>query len=124
MMLAGTMVGVCEALLLAHKAGLDCERLLDLMKNGGAASQIKKDYGTRMLHRDFGPGFYIEYFVKDLGIVLDECRRLNIAVPGNALAYQFYTMMMAKGRGRMGYHALLTVLEDMNDMQVRDYSKK
>lgn len=46
--------------------------------------------GPRMLKRDFDPGFYVEHFVKDLGIVLDECRRMELAVPGTALAFQLY----------------------------------
>ena len=61
-----------------------------------------KAYGTRMLRRDFEPGFYVELFVKDLGIVLDECRRMKLAVPGTALAYQLYQAMLAQGKNKMG----------------------
>lgn len=55
-----------------------------------------------MIKRDFDPGFYVEHFVKDLGIVLDECRRMNLSVPGTAQAFQLYQLMMAQGKGRMG----------------------
>ena len=75
--------------------------------------------GPKMIDRDFEPSFYVEHFVKDLGIVLDECRRVNLAVPGTALAFQFYQLMVAQGKGRMGNQALITVLEEMNRTEVQ-----
>jgi len=77
--------------------------------------------GPRMLKRDFDPGFYVEHFVKDLGIVLEECRRMKLSVPATAQAYMMYELMMAQGKGRMGTQGLLTVLEEMNRTQVRTY---
>ena len=74
-----------------------------------------------MLKRDFEPGFYVEHFVKDLGIVLDECRRMRLSVPGTALAFQLYETLMAQDKGRKGTQALLTALEEMNRVEVRTY---
>lgn len=91
------------------------------MSKGAAGSFSLEKLGPRMLKRDFEPGFYVEHFVKDLGIVLDECRRMNLSVPGVAQAYQLYQMMMAQDRGRNGTQGLLMVLEELNRTQVRTY---
>lgn len=43
-----------------------------------------------MIKRDFAPGFYVEHFIKDMGIILDECNRMNLCLPGIAVVKQFY----------------------------------
>ena len=93
--IATTMVGLCESLLFAEKAGLDIDQMIKLLSKGAAASFSLEVYGPRMLKRDFEPGFYVEHFVKDLGIVLDEAKRMNITVPGTAQAAQLYQALMA-----------------------------
>ena len=94
-MIANTMVGLCEGLLYAQKAGLNHVKLVNLLSKGGAGNFWLEKFGPRMLKRDFEPGFYVEHFVKDLGIVLDECRRMKLSVPGTALSYQLYMQLMA-----------------------------
>lgn len=112
--IATTMVGLCEGLLYAQKAGLDHQQMIPLLSKGAAGSFSLEKLGPRMLVGDFDPGFYVEHFVKDLGIVLDEARRMQLSVPGTAQAFQLYEMMMAQDKGRMGTQGLLTVLEEMN----------
>ena len=67
-----------------------------------------------MVQRNFDPGFFVEHFEKDLGIALDECKRMGIAMPGLALVRQFYIALKSQGHGRKGYHALLLVLEQLS----------
>ena len=86
-MIGTTMVGLCESLLYAQKAGLNHQQMINLLSKGAAGSFSMEKLGPRMLKRDFEPGFYVEHFVKDLGIVLDECKRSNLSVPGTALAF-------------------------------------
>ena len=86
-MIATTMIGVCEALLYGQKAGLDLPQMVDLLAGGAAGSFSLEKLAPRMLRRDFEPGFYVEHFVKDLGIVLEESKRMGISVPGTALAH-------------------------------------
>jgi len=74
-----------------------------------------------MLRRDFEPGFYVEHFVKDLGIALDEGSRMGLSLPGTAMAKQFYLALVAQGGGRMGTQGLLTTLEKMNNLEVSKY---
>jgi 3-hydroxyisobutyrate dehydrogenase-like beta-hydroxyacid dehydrogenase len=74
-----------------------------------------------MLRRDFEPGFYVEHFVKDLGICLEESRRMGLALPGLALANQFYLALVAQGGARLGTQGLLLVLEKFNNTEIRKY---
>ena len=94
-MIASTMIGLCEGLIYGHKAGLNLDQLIQLLQGGAAGSFSMQRLGPRMLKRDFDPGFYVEHFVKDLGIALDESRRMNISLPGTALAMQFYIALIS-----------------------------
>jgi len=111
MVIAGTMVGVCESLLYGYKAGLDLHRLLESIRGGAAACWTLDHLAPRMLERNFDPGFFVEHFVKDMGIVLEESKRMNLTLPGLALAHGLYQSVIALGHGRSGTHALLLALE-------------
>jgi 3-hydroxyisobutyrate dehydrogenase len=120
-MIASTMIGTCEALLYAHKAGLDINQMINLLSKGAAGSFSLEKLAPRMLRRDFDPGFYVEHFVKDLGICLDEALRMKLSLPGLSLANQFYISLMAQGGGRLGTQGLLTTLERLNNMEIPKY---
>lgn len=119
--LAGAIIGVCEALLYGHKAGLDLKQVLETISGGAAASFQLTNFAPRILKRDLGPGFYVEHFVKDLEIALDECRRMNFALPGLALVHQLYKSLQAYDGDRLGHHALIKVLENMNNLEMKKY---
>jgi len=105
-LIASTMVGVCEALLYAHRAGLDLQRVLESVSTGAAGSWSLSNLAPRIIARDFAAGFYVEHFIKDLGIALDEAARMRLALPGLALARQLYLALQAQGHGRAGTQAL------------------
>jgi 3-hydroxyisobutyrate dehydrogenase len=109
-LIASGMIGVCEALLYAHRAGLDPERVLASVASGAAGSWSLSNYGPRILVGNFEPGFFVEHFIKDMAIALDEARRLRLALPGLALAQQLYQSVQALGYGRKGTHALQLAL--------------
>ena len=115
-LIATNMVGVCEAMLYARKAGLDPTRVLESVGSGAAGSWSVTNLAPRMLDRDFEAGFYVEHFLKDLGIALAEARRLELALPGLALAEQLYQAVRAGGAGRKGTQALLLALERLSDV--------
>lgn len=96
--------------------------MINLLSKGAAGSFSLEKLGPRMMKRDFEPGFYVEHFVKDLGIVLEESKRMNISVPGVALAAQLYQVLVAQGGARMGTQGLLTALELMNATQCKAYN--
>lgn len=107
---AGVMFSVCESMLFAQQAGLDVAQWLELVVPGAAGSAAMANLGPRILEGDYAPGFYIEHFVKDLGLCLEECRRMQLVLPGVTLAEEFYRMMQAQGRGRQGTQALIQCL--------------
>jgi 3-hydroxyisobutyrate dehydrogenase len=115
--LAGTIIGVCESLLYAYKAGLDLETMLSSISKGAAQCWILDNLAPKMVNRNFDPGFFVEHFEKDLGIALDECQRMGIAMPGLALVRQFYIALKSQGHGRLGYHSLLLAIEQLSALK-------
>ncbi|HKO25944.1 MAG TPA: NAD(P)-dependent oxidoreductase [Solirubrobacteraceae bacterium] len=112
--IASGMIGVCEALLYAHRAGLDVEQALDTIKDGAAGSWSLSNYAPRLLKGDLEPGFRIEHFLKDLGIALSEARRMNLSLPGTALAEQLYVAAAAQGLSGKGTQALAIALSELS----------
>lgn len=113
-LIATNMIGVVEGLLYAKKAGLDLNEAIQAVGAGAAGSWSISNLGPRIARRDFQPGFFVEHFLKDLGIALKEAERMNLSLPGLALANQLYIAVKAQGHGRMGTHALMLALEQLN----------
>jgi 3-hydroxyisobutyrate dehydrogenase len=109
-LIAANMVGVCEALLYAYRAGLDLEKVLESVASGAAGSWSLSNLGPRIIRRDFAPGFFVEHFIKDMDIALREAQSLGIALPGLALAHQLYVALAAQGHARDGTQALQLAL--------------
>jgi 3-hydroxyisobutyrate dehydrogenase len=120
-LIASNMIGVCEALLYAHRAGLDLERVMQSVGSGAAGSWSLSNLGPRIIGNNFDPGFFVEHFVKDMGIVLQEAKRMQLALPGLSLAHQLYVALQAQGGGRLGTHALQLALARMSGL---DWSKR
>lgn len=118
-LIASGMVGICEALLYAHKAGLDLATVLQSVAPGAAGSWSLSNLGPRIIANNFDPGFYVEHFIKDMGIALEEARRMGIALPGLALARQLYVAVEAQGHGRAGTHALQLALAAISGIDWR-----
>ncbi len=116
-LIAGNMMGACEGLLYAERAGLDPTRVIESVGAGAAGSWTINNLGPRMIARDFEPGFFVEHFIKDLGIALSEAERLGLALPGLALARQLYEAVRGQGMARKGTQALLVMLERMNGIE-------
>jgi 3-hydroxyisobutyrate dehydrogenase len=110
------MVAVCEALLYAQRSGLDPETVLDTISKGAAGSWSLSNYGPRLLKDDLEPGFKIDHFIKDLGIALNEARRMNLSLPGLALAEQLYVAARAQGHGQNGTQALIVALAHLSSV--------
>ena len=116
-LIASGMVGVCEALLYGHRAGLDLEAVLRSVSTGAAGSWSLANLAPRMLAGNFDPGFFVEHFLKDMGIALAEARRLKLALPGLALAEQLYRAVEAQGHGRSGTQALVLGLAQLSSIE-------
>ena len=113
-LISSNMVAVCEGLLYGHKAGLDLETVFKSVSVGAAGSKALEVLGPRMLARNFEPGFYVEHFIKDMGIALAEAEKMNLGLPGLGLAKQLYEAVRAQGYARKGTQALLLALETLN----------
>ena len=116
-LISSTMIAVCEALLYGHKAGLNLDTVLKSVTVGAAGSKALEVLGPRILKGDFEPGFYVEHFIKDMGIALAEGEKMNLCLPGLALAKQLYESVRALGYGRKGTQALMLALEAMSGVK-------
>lgn len=119
-LIAANMIGVCEALLYGYKAGLDLPTVLQSVSTGAAGSWSLSNLGPRIMDNNFDPGFFVEHFIKDMGIALAEAKRLRLSLPGLALAHQLYVALQAQGHGRDGTHALELALAKMSGVDWRD----
>lgn len=113
-LIATNMIGVCEALLYAYRAGLDLEKVMRSVAPGAAGSWSLSNLGPRIIDNNFDPGFFVEHFIKDMGIALSEAKRMNLALPGLALAHQLYLALAAQGHARDGTHALCLALAQLS----------
>ncbi len=115
-LIAGNMIGVCEALLYAYKAGLDMENVLESVSKGAAGSWSLSNLAPRILKGDFAPGFYVEHFVKDMGIALEDAQKMKLSLPGLALVKQLYLALIAQGGARKGTQALIQALANLSNV--------
>ncbi len=115
-LIATNMIGVCEALLYAYRAGLDLETVLRSVASGAAGSWSLSNLGPRIIENRFEPGFFVNHFLKDLRIALEEAGRMGLALPGLALAHQLYVALAAQGHGEDGTHALQMAMASLSDI--------
>jgi 3-hydroxyisobutyrate dehydrogenase len=115
--IAGTMIGVCESLLYGYRAGLDLPTMLKSISGGAAACWTLNNLAPAIVERNFDPGFYVEHFVKDMGIALAEANRMGLALPGLALVKQMYEAVKAQGHGKLGTQALTLALEQLSHIE-------
>lgn len=113
-LIATNMIGVCESLLYGYKAGLDLTTMLQSVSPGAAGSWSLSNLGPRIIANNFDPGFYVEHFIKDMGIALAEAKRMGLSLPGLALAQQLYLAVAAQGHSRDGTHALQLALASLS----------
>ena len=104
--IAATIMGVCEGLAYAQAAGLDLPTVLSSIGGGAASGFQLKVMGQKIIDGDFAPGFYVEHFIKDLGIALAEAQRMQLDLPALALARKLYEELAQQGHGRLGTQAL------------------
>lgn len=115
-LIAAGMISVCEGLLYAWRAGLDLERVMESVASGAAGSWSLSNLGTRMIAGNFDPGFFVEHFVKDMGIALAEANRMGLHLPGLRLAEELYDRLMAADRARLGTQSLILALAEASDL--------
>jgi 3-hydroxyisobutyrate dehydrogenase len=105
--IASTIMGVSEGLAYAKKSGLDPATVLKSIGGGAASGFQLTVMGGKMIAGDFAPGFYIEHFIKDLGIALAEAERMKLELPGLALARKLFQGLAEQGMARLGTQSLI-----------------
>jgi len=115
--IAGTMIGMVEALIYATKAGLDLETMLQSISGGAAGCWSLDNLAPRILKGDMEPGFFVDHFIKDMAIALEEAQRMKISLPGLSLVHQLYVSVQALGAGRKGTQALYLALKRLAAME-------
>ena len=112
--IATAMVGICEGLLYGYRAGLDLNTVFESIAPGAAGSWSLTNLAPRIIAGNFDPGFFVEHFIKDMGIALGEAKRMKLSLPGLALAEQLYVALAAQGHERAGTHALELALASLS----------
>ena len=114
-LIASTMIGTVESLLYAESAKLDLEKVIGLIGQGAAGCWSITNLGPRMINQDWEPGFYVEHFIKDIGIALDDAQKMGLNLMGLELASSFYQRVQDAGYQKKGTQVLLKVLKSLND---------
>ncbi|MCS7459591.1 NAD(P)-dependent oxidoreductase [Paenibacillus doosanensis] len=107
--IASNMMGVCEALIYAEKAGLDPSTVLKSIQSGAAGSFSLSNLAPRVINGDYAPGFYVKHFIKDMQIALDSAKEMNLDLPGLSLALSLYERLARMGEEDSGTQALFKV---------------
>ena len=112
-------LAMCEALVLAAKAGVDPATMIEAVSAGAGASWSISNLAPRILAGDYQPGFRAAHQLKDLRLALDLAQEAGLPLPGSALVSELYSALMAAGQGEEGSQALVKVLEQLGNVGVR-----
>lgn len=97
---------------------MDLHKTIDTIGSGAASSTALNVLGRRMVDGNYDPGFYVEHFIKDLTIAVEECDRMDLSLPCLNLVRQLYVGLKAQGHGRLGTQALIKVIENLNNHKI------
>ncbi|HMD90722.1 MAG TPA: 2-hydroxy-3-oxopropionate reductase [Anaerolineaceae bacterium] len=114
-------VGMSEALVLGAKAGVDPAIILKVLSGGYAQTRVMDVRGPKLIEGDFEPGFKSKFHLKDLNIVMDTAKDLNVPLPATAVTQQLFTALICAGRGELDHSAVITILEDLAKVQARTH---
>lgn len=109
--IASGMIGVCETIVYAKKAGLDPTKVLESITTGAAGSWSLSNLAPRMIAGDYAPGFYVKHFIKDMRIALDSAKGMGLLTPGLALSLELYEDIAEHGENDSGTQALISFFE-------------
>src|SRR5438874_366377 len=112
------ILGMCEAVILAARSGVDPEKMLQAVTAGAAGSWMLSNLAPRILKGDFAPGFMIRLQQKDLRLALEAASELQLPLPGTALMNQLFRAVEAEGGGDLGTQAAIKALEKLADFRL------
>lgn len=112
-------VGMAEALVLGTRAGVDPEVIIKVLSGGYAQTRVMDVRGPQIIKGNFTPGFKSKFHYKDLNIILDTARRLNVPLPATAIAHELFSSLLASGGGDLDHSAVIKVIESMAGVEAR-----
>ena len=104
--IATTMISVAESFKFAKEVGLDLDSFFKTVSTGSGGSSSMTSYGPRILNEDFKPGFFTHHFIKDMKLALEECKKMDIKLPGLETAYKIYNELEKEVRNTNGTQAI------------------
>jgi 3-hydroxyisobutyrate dehydrogenase-like beta-hydroxyacid dehydrogenase len=124
LILSNLLQGFNEGMVLAAKAGVDPELMLDILNNSAAKSGLVSAKAPFVLRREFDPAFSVKWMHKDIGLMLDSANELTVPVPLTSLTRQMFQAAIAKGHGEEDICATIKVLEDLAGVEVKSQAKQ
>lgn len=109
--IASNMMGVCEAMAYAKKAGLDPKLVLKSIETGAAGSWSLSNLAPRMLSGNFEAGFYVKHFIKDMKIAIESAQQMDLDTPGLQQAIKLYNQLSSQGEENSGTQALFKLYQ-------------
>jgi 3-hydroxyisobutyrate dehydrogenase/2-hydroxy-3-oxopropionate reductase len=119
LILSNLLQGFNEGMVLAAKAGVDLDQMLDILNNSAAKSGMVSAKAPLVLRRAFDPAFSVKWMHKDIGLMLDSANELHVPLPLTALTHQMFQASIAKGDGDQDICATIKVLEDLAGVEVK-----
>jgi len=110
--------GVCEGLALGAKAGIDLNKLIDVLTGGAANSWQLANLGPKIVRGDLEPGFKMKTQQKDLRLVLEAASEFNLPLPGTAIVNQIFRIVEAEGLGEKGTQAAIKAMEKISGYKI------
>jgi 2-hydroxy-3-oxopropionate reductase len=112
-------VGMAEAFVLGAKAGVDPAIILKVLSGGYAQTRVMDVRGPRLIKGDFEPGFKSRFHFKDLNIIMETAKELNVPLPCTSVVHALFNALMAADRGDLDHSAVITIIEDLAKVQAR-----
>lgn len=112
-------IGMAEAFVLGSKANVDPAVILSVLSGGYAQTRVMDVRGPKIIEGDFEPGFKSKFHYKDLNIIMDTAKELNVPLPATALAHQLFSGLIASGRGDLDHSAVINIIEDLAKTKAR-----
>jgi 3-hydroxyisobutyrate dehydrogenase len=111
--ISGAMLGVCEGLAFAKRAGVDAGELLNCVSSGAAGSWSLSNYGPRILDGDFAPGFFVKHFIKDMKLAGEAARAMDMSLEGLMTALRQYEKLAEMGCAESGTQGLFNLYDNI-----------
>lgn len=116
---AGILQAFCEGLVLAARAGVPPQLMIDIIENSAAKSGLASFKAPFILSRDFTTHFSTKWMHKDVGFATEMARSLNVPVPASSVTEQMLRAAIAKGWGEDDFCSAIRVLEDWTGSEIR-----